>query len=148
MQVIEVSVIKLTGQAKLMLVSIINDITDVSKERDNLWYAATQLLDGGCAAANNSKVSHSIHWFLYDIQLTHFSVSLNSVRLGVSCVLEDRGASIGSLGFHQIPGHSRLVRNFETDSQWVHWNVKTATSLGDEGALRSARSGPVRVGGM
>ncbi len=38
-----------------MLVSIINDITDVSKERDDLWYATTQFLDGGCAAVNGES---------------------------------------------------------------------------------------------
>jgi len=119
-------------------------ILQMSPKRETIFGMPWPSFFGGCAAANNSKVSHSIHWFLYDIQLTHFSVSLNSVRLGVSCVLEDRGPSIGSLGFHQmhqIPGHSWPVKNFEADSRWVHWNMKTATRGRRCSAISTIRSG-------
>jgi hypothetical protein len=84
-----------------MFISIIYDVTYVSEERDDLWYATTQPLDcGRVAAKDNSKVSRVV---AYIIQLTHFSVSL---YLSAFSFLADRGASIGSQSFHQ--GHFRV----------------------------------------
>jgi len=108
-QVIKLSVIEFTFQPKAVFICIIYDVPYVSKETDNLWYAMTQSLDCGCVAAkDNLKMSHII---AYNIQPTHFSVSSYS---SVSSVPADRGASIGSQGFHR--SH---VRHHH------HWNVKS-----------------------
>jgi hypothetical protein len=107
-QVIKFGVIKFTIQTKAMFISIVYDVTYVSKERGDLWYATTQPLDCGCVAAkDNLKVSRII---AYNIQPTHFFVSS---YLSTSSVPADRGASIGFQGFHQAHPHHR------------HWDVKS-----------------------
>src|SRR5260370_13377478 len=95
--VVKLSVI-FTFQTKAMFISIVHDITYVSKERDDLWYATTQPLDCGCVAAKD-KVSRII---AHNIQLTRSSVSLHS---SASSVLADTGASIGSHRFRQVHSH-------------------------------------------
>jgi hypothetical protein len=92
-----------------VFICIVYDVTYVSKQTDNLRYATTQPLDCGCVAAkDNLKVSRII---AYNIQPTHFSVSSYS---SVSSVPADRGASIGSQGFH----HSHLRHH-------RHWDAKS-----------------------